>query len=351
MTGLRLENISKEFDGKAVLRDVSLVMDEGELLVVLGPSGCGKSTLLRLIAGLENPDEGAIYIGERRVDRLHPRERNVAMVFQNYALYPHMAVESNLAFPLKIARVSKKERQRRVHEVARLLGLTEKLSARPGQLSGGQRQRVALGRAIIRNPDLFLLDEPLSNLDADLRVRMRYEISRIQRTLRITTVFVTHDQTEALTLADRIAIMNEGYIVQTGTPEELYNNPGNLFVAQFIGSPKINIIETEVTDNLLTLFSFPVSTRLASHSNKVVVGIRPDKVKLVDSDGNITVDAVVNGCEFHGERYVVNAVVGNERIVVSNVKTSIAIGEKIVLSINPSELLFFDLVTGQRIDK
>ena len=225
MPPLSLRNIGKSFDGKPVLRDVSLDLTEGELFVLLGPSGCGKSTALRLIAGLEELDRGEIVLGDRRIDTLPPRERHVAMVFQNYALYPHMTVAKNLAFPLAVAGVPSDERRRRVQATVDMLGLGDRLNDRPAQLSGGQRQRVALGRAIIRQPELFLLDEPLSNLDADLRARMRLEIVKLQKQLCTTTVYVTHDQTEALTMADRVAVLNQGVLEQVGTPEELYREP------------------------------------------------------------------------------------------------------------------------------
>ena len=221
MAGLTLKNISKSFGALKVLDDISLELADGELLVLLGPSGCGKSTLLRLIAGLESSDEGEIYLNDKRIDHLLPKKREVAMVFQNYALYPHMTVFKNLAFPLKVSGVSREEISERVEKVAAMLGLGEKLGDKPGQLSGGQRQRVALGRAIIRKPSIFLLDEPLSNLDADLRARMRLEIVKLQKEIKTTAIHVTHDQAEALTMADRIALLNEGKLLQVGTPEEL----------------------------------------------------------------------------------------------------------------------------------
>jgi len=278
MAGLVLKDVSKAFDGTPVLKDITLELAEGELLVLLGPSGCGKSTLLRIIAGLEEADHGEIFINGRRVDRLRPRERDVALVFQNYSLYPHMSVEKNLAFPLRVAGVKKEETARRVREVAAMLGLEERLKDRPGQLSGGQRQRVALGRAIIREPSLFLLDEPLSNLDAELRVRMRREIVALQRRLNKTTVHVTHDQSEALTMADRIALLNGGRLEQLGTPEDLYERPSGRFAAEFIGSPRINMIEAVITENRIAPFG-TVCPRLAAQqlsTGSLLIGLRPE---------------------------------------------------------------------------
>jgi multiple sugar transport system ATP-binding protein len=246
MAGLSVKEISKSFDGTRVLDRVSLELSEGELLVLLGPSGCGKSTLLRIIAGIEEADSGEIHLGGKRVDQLRPKDRNVALVFQNYSLYPHMSVEKNLGFPLSVAKTPKAEIAARVKEIAAMLGLSDRLSDRPAQLSGGQRQRVALGRAIIRKPSIFLLDEPLSNLDADLRVRMRQEIVKLQRQVGVAMVHVTHDQTEALTMADRVALLHKGRIEQIGTPEELYRAPATLNVAQFVGQPKINAIVSQV---------------------------------------------------------------------------------------------------------
>ncbi|MCP4706821.1 MAG: ABC transporter ATP-binding protein, partial [candidate division Zixibacteria bacterium] len=241
MPRLNIKALDKNFSDTKVLDNINIETLDGELVVILGPSGCGKSTLLRLIAGLEDPDEGEIWIGKNRVDNLPPRKRNVALVFQNYALYPHMTVKQNLAFPLKVDKVNKKEIHERVVATATMIGLSDRLDSRPAELSGGQRQRVALGRAIIRKPDLYLLDEPLSNLDAALRNKMRRELVEIQRTLGTTTVYVTHDQTEALTMADRLVVIEKGKIRQIGTVEEIYNKPADIFVASFVGTPKINI--------------------------------------------------------------------------------------------------------------
>ncbi|MCK4606519.1 MAG: ABC transporter ATP-binding protein, partial [candidate division Zixibacteria bacterium] len=288
MPSLSLRGVTKAYGTTTVLDNISLDLSPGELLVLLGPSGCGKTTLLRLIAGLEQADGGEIHLGERRIDRLRPRDRRVAMVFQNYALYPHMSVEKNIGFPLTVSGLSRSETKARVKETADMLGLADRLNDKPGRLSGGQRQRVALGRAIVRKPDLFLLDEPLSNLDADLRARMRLEIVRIQQQLKVTTVYVTHDQTEALTMADRIAIFHKGRIIQTGTPEDLYGDPAQLFVAEFIGQPKINVIRVSDAQQLALLIGARLADAgVATAQWPMLVGVRPEAITL-DKSGEHT---------------------------------------------------------------
>ncbi len=246
MPEVALDKVSKVFGSRTVIPELSLRVEDGELLVLLGPSGCGKSTLLRLLAGLEQPDGGDILIGGRPVTALTPQQRNIAMVFQNYALYPNMSVRGNLAFPLRMRRMSRAERDRRVGEAARALGIETLLDKRPAELSGGQRQRVAMGRAIVREPDVFLMDEPLSNLDARLRVQIRTEIAALQQRLGVTTVYVTHDQVEAMTLGHRVAVMRDGRLQQVGPPRQLYEQPANLFVAGFVGSPPMNLFEAHV---------------------------------------------------------------------------------------------------------
>jgi multiple sugar transport system ATP-binding protein len=247
MAEITLENVSKVFrDGTVAVASVDLDIPDGELIVLVGPSGCGKTTLLRMVAGLEDVTEGAIRIGDRVVNNLSPGERDVAMVFQNYALYPHMTVYQNMALSLKIRKINKQEMKRRVREAAEILRLEDLLHKSPRELSGGQRQRVAMGRAIVRQPRAFLMDEPLSNLDAKLRVQMRSEILRIQRDLRVTTIYVTHDQTEAMTLGNRVAVLRKGVLQQLAPPQELYQRPTNLFVAGFIGSPAMNVVESKL---------------------------------------------------------------------------------------------------------
>lgn len=346
MNGLTLKNISKAFGDNKVIDNLSLELAGGELLVLLGPSGCGKSTLLRIIAGLESADEGEIYIGAKRVDKLLPKNRNVAMVFQNYSLYPHMSVEKNLAFPLKIAKIEKNEIKERVLEVAHLLGLDEKLKARPAELSGGQRQRVALGRAIIRRPDIFLLDEPLSNLDADLRSRMRREIVRIQQNVNTTTVHVTHDQAEALTMADRIALLDKGKIIQLGTPQELYENPNSIYTARFIGYPRINLIEGEIYATRLVPFGFLLDSEMIKRLEKPFhIGLRPEKISLAGGQFS----AKVIGCEYFGEQYLATVKFKEINLTISGCQRPLEVGAEVSLSIDPSDLLFFDRQTGSRI--
>jgi len=277
-----LENVTKVY-GHDVLAvdDVSLTIGEGEFMVLVGPSGCGKTTLLRSIGGLEDVTNGRIKIGDRDVTKMAPGARDIAMVFQNYALYPHMTVRKNLGYGLRVRRTPRKEREQRVHEVAQLLGLEGLLDRRPGQLSGGQQQRVAMGRAIIREPAAFLMDEPLSNLDAKLRVGMRKSLQQLHNRLGTTTVFVTHDQVEAMTLGERVAVMRDGRIQQVDIPQRLYEEPANLFVAAFIGSPPMNLIETSVDGEELTLgeYRIPLDRERrprAADDRRVIVGIRPE---------------------------------------------------------------------------
>src|ERR687895_1611969 len=254
MAEIQLREVTKRYpDGTEAVKQVSLDIGDGEFMILVGPSGCGKSTALRMIAGLEEISEGDLIIGGERVNELGPRERDIAMVFQNYALYPHMTVRDNMGFALKLAKEPQGEIDRRVNEAAKILDLEQHLDRKPANLSGGQRQRVAMGRAIVRSPKAFLMDEPLSNLDAKLRVQMRTEVSRIQQRLGTTTVYVTHDQTEAMTLGDRVVVLRSGRVQQVGPPQELYDNPRNLFVAGFIGSPGMNFMPASVEDSTLAL--------------------------------------------------------------------------------------------------
>ena len=347
MSGLIIDSLSKAFADHPVVTDVSLELEKGELMVLLGPSGCGKTTLLRLIAGLETADRGEIFIAGRRVDRLQPKDRNVAMVFQNYSLYPHMTVEKNLAFALKAASVDRERIQQRVTAIAEMLSLSEKLNDRPAQLSGGQRQRVALGRAIIREPSLFLLDEPLSNLDADLRARMRREIVELQKKLGITTVYVTHDQVEALTMADRIAVINKGRIEQVGSPEELYEEPVNLFVAQFIGQPRINVIEARIERHLLIPFGLSMlNLNIARDEDRLLLGLRPEAITICT--GGEFVSQVVSE-EYLGDEYVVTLDFKGSLITASGVKGPQVAGREVNFSIDSSKLLFFNSESGCRL--
>jgi len=286
MATISLEHVTKRYpDGTEAVRDLNLDIADGEFIVFVGPSGCGKSTALNMIAGLEDISDGELRIGGKVVNQLTPKDRDIAMVFQTYALYPHMTVRQNMAFPLKIARIPQEETDRRVMEAAELLELTEHLDRKPANLSGGQRQRVAMGRAIVRNPQAFLMDEPLSNLDAKLRGQMRTSIARLQQRLKVTTVYVTHDQTEAMTLGDRIMVLRLGQMQQVGSPQELYNWPANLFVAGFIGSPSMNFMPGQLADGMLKWplgdVPLPAQRVQALRDEKaprdVIVGIRPEE--------------------------------------------------------------------------
>jgi ABC-type sugar transport system ATPase subunit len=281
---VELTRLCKRFGNTDALTDVSLTVADREFVVLVGPSGCGKSTLLRMVAGLEQETHGAILFDGRPVTRLSPGQRNVAMVFQNYALYPHLSVGANIGFGLRRAKLPRAEKQARVLDVARLLELEDLLDRRPSALSGGQRQRVAMGRAIIRNPSVFLFDEPLSNLDARLRMQMRREIRALHAKLPTTTLYVTHDQTEAMTMGDRVVVMNKGRIEQVGTPDEIYNRPRSRFVAEFIGMPGMNILPMHVSDRALHLggqaWSLPHGAKLPM--GEVIVGLRPEHLRLSD---------------------------------------------------------------------
>ena len=280
MGAIRLTELTKDFrHGPRAVDRVSLEIGDGEFMVLVGPSGCGKSTLLRLIAGIEEPTAGTVHIGERDVTRLQPRKRDIAMVFQNYALYPHLTVRGNLGFGLRLRRVDKATREHRVGEVADVLGLADLLDRRPGALSGGQRQRVAMGRAIVREPAAFLMDEPLSNLDAKLRVSMRAQLTKLHERLGVTTVYVTHDQVEAMTLGTRVAVLRDGVLQQCDSPQELFHHPANLFVAAFIGSPAMNLVEAEIDDDEVGFgghrLALPAASPLRGRRGRVILGIRP----------------------------------------------------------------------------
>jgi multiple sugar transport system ATP-binding protein len=280
VSGIRLENVSKVYpNGVCAVDDVSLEIHEGEFVVLVGPSGCGKTTLLRMLAGLEEITAGTAFIGDVDVTDKPPQKRDIAMVFQNYALYPHMTVRDNLAYGLKLRNMPKAEWRRRVNEVAETLGLSELLDRKPAALSGGQRQRVAMGRAIVREPKAFLMDEPLSNLDAKLRVAMRAELAKLHERLRVTTVYVTHDQVEAMTLGQRVAVLRDGVLQQMDTPQNLFRHPANLFVAAFMGSPSMNLVDAELEGGAVRFADFeiplPPSSPLRAQTRKVILGIRP----------------------------------------------------------------------------
>lgn len=303
MAGIQIKNIVKKYgDGFPAVNDVSIDIADGEFVILVGPSGCGKSTLLRMIVGLEDITSGDMMIGDKRVNDLAPRDRNLAMVFQNYALYPHLTVYENIAFPLRLAGASDSEVDAKVKEASKTLELDEHLQRKPGNLSGGQRQRVAMGRAIVRDADAFLFDEPLSNLDAKLRGQMRSEIARLQKKLGITTVYVTHDQTEAMTLGDRVAVLKRGVLQQLASPRELYENPGNLFVAGFIGSPPMNFLPAEVEGTSVKLpfgtVEIPADKAAkAAGKGLLIAGIRPEAFE----DASLVDEARVGGSTFSGK--------------------------------------------------
>jgi multiple sugar transport system ATP-binding protein len=376
MADIRLDSITKVFpNGLVAVDDVTLEIHEGEFLVLVGPSGCGKSTLLRLIAGLEEVTYGAISIGGRDVTELSPRHRDIAMVFQSYALYPHMTVRQNLGYGLKVRRTAKDETARRVEEVARLLGLEEMLERRPAQLSGGQRQRVAMGRAIVREPKAFLMDEPLSNLDAKLRVGMRASLAQLHARLGVTTVYVTHDQVEAMTLGQRVAVVRDGRILQVAAPHTLYQEPENLFVAAFIGSPAMNLVEATIADGVVSFgrYQLPLHARRrpASPRGKIVLGIRPECFgdAAFAPAGLPTVDVHVDVLEDVGADAYVHFTVEAPRITAEALeasedeatilaessslltarvdpRTRARPGAALALAVDPARFHFFDAQTG-----
>jgi multiple sugar transport system ATP-binding protein len=305
VAAIEFNRVTKRYaDGTVAVKSFSLEIDDGEFMILVGPSGCGKTTLLRMLAGLENITEGEISIGAKVVNDLTPKARDIAMVFQSYALYPHMTVAKNMGFALRRTGMPKAEIAQKVQDAATLLGIADQLDRKPANLSGGQRQRVAMGRAIVRDPQAFLMDEPLSNLDAKLRGQMRAEILRIQRRLSTTTVYVTHDQTEAMTLGDRVAVMRDGVLQQAGAPEELYDRPRNIFVAGFIGSPAMNFLPGEIADGSLRFPLATVKLGDAAGDRSVVVGIRPeafeDAVVAGERPGGITVSALIDVLEKTG---------------------------------------------------
>jgi multiple sugar transport system ATP-binding protein len=387
MAELEFIHVNKSFGDTPVVRDLNLQVGEGEFVVLVGPSGCGKTTALRMVAGLEEITSGEIRIGDRVVNELAPRDRDIAMVFQNYALYPHKSVYDNLAFGLRMRKVPKDQQRARVEEIASKLGLSDMLNRRPAQLSGGQRQRVAMGRAIVREPKAFLMDEPLSNLDAKLRVQMRAEIARIQKALHVTTLYVTHDQVEAMTMGDRVAVMRGGVLQQLDTPQHLYDRPGNLFVASFVGSPPMNLFEAAVEadgtrlvfgDTRLELPADVVAERPALRSytgRRVAVGIRPEEVREASGWDGARVRGRILLVEALGSEQLVHIEVAahpleradlvdaaaqppGPSLGVEDLERSVTLlgrfdrhllltpDEAVEVAIDPSVLHFFDLETG-----
>lgn len=360
MADLEFKNVSKSFGNTIVIESLKLRVKDGELFVLLGPSGCGKSTVLRLIAGLEAVDDGEILINGKVINNIPPKDRNVAMVFQNYALYPHMTIYDNLAFPLKVKKVPKDRIQEIVQKQANLLGLTEFLERKPKTLSGGQRQRVALGRALVRDPMVFLFDEPLSNLDAKLRVSTRAEIAGLQRRLNATMVYVTHDQEEALSLGDRIAILNAGILQQIGTPQEIYNQPSNTFCASFVGSPKINLLKAEAGNGSFLMIEksvkIPIQERwkhvLGSEREKsIMLGIRPENLFFSRQNADdLEFEIEVTHTEFAGDRLVVFAGLGGKELRIKSSRIlPIEEGKTSSVYVDPDDCLLFDIEDGKRI--
>ncbi|WP_026379284.1 sn-glycerol-3-phosphate import ATP-binding protein UgpC [Afifella pfennigii] len=358
MTAITLRNVSKTYPGGVeAIKGVSLDIGDGEFLVLVGPSGCGKSTLLRMIAGLETITAGEISIGERVVNNLEPAERDIAMVFQNYALYPHMSVRQNLEYGLKNRRMARDEIARRVEKAAGILGIAELLARKPRQLSGGQRQRVAMGRAIVREPAAFLFDEPLSNLDAKLRVQMRAEIRHLQRSLGTTSVYVTHDQLEAMTLADRIVVLNGGVVEQVGTPMEVYERPASLFVASFIGSPAMNLVPLQQARERAAIAGLVNGSVPSGLSTDAVLGVRPEDMTVGENGAGA--DAVrfaftVTAVEAVGaESYVHGNLQGGAGDIAVRMPGYHRLEPGTVLSAvtAPEKLHFFAGASGQRVDR
>lgn len=355
MASVTLRNIRKSYDSLEVIHGVDLTIDDGTFLVLLGPSGCGKSTLLRMVAGLEPITSGEVLIGGKVVNRLHPKDRNTAMVFQNYALYAHMRVFDNMAFSMQLKGVDKAEIRRKVAWASSILGLDPYLQRYPRELSGGQRQRVAMGRALVRDPAAFLFDEPLSNLDAKLRAQMRTEIKELHQRLKTTTIYVTHDQIEAMTMADRIVVMNEGRIEQSGEPLDLYDRPANLFVAGFLGSPAMNFLAGELRRregrSWLALpdgLEVPVPAAAAEEGRRIVLGIRPEHLQLAPSGEGLAATVVViepTGAETH----LFGSLAGSNVCAVFHSRQRARPGEQIWLRAEEEQMHLFDAVTGGRL--
>jgi len=353
MASIQIQNATKSYGAMQVLHGVNIVIDDGEFVILVGPSGCGKSTLLRMIAGLESISGGAIVIGDKVVNDLPPKARDIAMVFQSYALYPHMSVEQNMGFSLKLAGRPKAEIDEKVARAAEILGLKALLQRKPAQLSGGQRQRVAMGRAIVRDPSVFLFDEPLSNLDAQLRVQMRSEIKSLHQRLKTTTVYVTHDQVEAMTMADRIVVMSDGRVEQVGSPLELFDHPANLFVARFIGSPSMNLFEGRVVDGGIFEgegVSLALGQRgLGLVGRKMVLGIRPDDISIV-RDSADALEATVVVVEPTGSETMLNMIIGGQSMLgVFKERLDVEPGEQIAVRFDPARFHLFDTETRLRV--
>jgi multiple sugar transport system ATP-binding protein len=351
MANLSVKNLVKSYGDVDVLHSINLDIEDGEFVVLVGPSGCGKSTTLRMIAGLEDVTSGTISIGDRVVNNLEPKERDIAMVFQNYAIYPHMSVRKNIGFGLRASKLPKEQKEARIDEVAAILSMTELLERKPSQLSGGQRQRVAIGRAMVRNPAVFLFDEPLSNLDAQLRTQMRLEIKKLHQRVGTTIVFVTHDQVEAMTMADRIVIMKDGHIQQVGTPHEVYHNPANAFVAQFIGAPSMNMIQGKLDEKGLSLANGSLISRdglqmPADHSGEVMLGVRPDDLHLCAENPLLTGKISVRE-PLGADTLIYVETDAGEIIAKADGREPPELGAEVALGAAPEVLHFFDKASGK----
>ncbi|MBN9039425.1 MAG: sn-glycerol-3-phosphate ABC transporter ATP-binding protein UgpC [Rhizobiales bacterium] len=354
MAELLISDVRKSFDDKQILHGVNISIGHGQFVVIVGPSGCGKSTLLRMIAGLETITSGEISIGGRVVNDVNPAARGCAMVFQNYALYPHKTVAENIGYPLKIARMPREERDRKVREVAAALDLSDYLGRRPSQLSGGQRQRVAMGRAIVREPSVFLFDEPLSNLDAKLRVQMRIELKKLHKKLNATSILVTHDQVEAMTMADKLIVMNKGHVEQVGSPAEVYRRPASIFVAAFTGAPAMNLAAGTVGDKGTVALDAAPTMPFASGAalgagQRVTVGVRPEEIVLSASGKGLPgrIELIE---ELGGSRIAYCSVGSQEFATVMPPALDLSEGDEAVLDLPARALHFFDIESGRRYD-
>ena len=353
MGNIAISNVTKKFDSTEVIHGINFKIDDGEFVVLVGPSGCGKTTLLRMIAGLESITDGNISINDKIINNIKPKERDCAMVFQNYALYPHMKVAANMGFSLKIKKAAKEEIDQKVKDVAKILEIEDYLERYPRQLSGGQRQRVAMGRAIVRNPKVFLFDEPLSNLDAKLRVQMRTQIKLLHARLKTTLVYVTHDQVEAMTMADKIVVMNEGLVEQTGSPLELYDKPVNIFVAGFIGSPSMNLLNASINSNSINLGnagSIPIIRKTISENNSdVILGIRPSHMDISKNGEGLKFQ--IDVIEPTGaDSLVYGRINDTECCVQTSERLNLKSGEIIHILPNEDNLHFFDNQSNERIN-
>ena len=353
MAKLKLQNLQKKYRSDVIpVKDISLEVDDGEFLTLLGPSGCGKSTLLRLIAGLEPPTRGEVIIGGKNVNQAAPGDRNMAMVFQSYALYPHMTAAENIATALKLRKMPDEEIQRRVNEAAHKLELTSLLDRKPGKMSGGQRQRVALARALVRDPEVFLLDEPLSNLDALLREQVRAQLKQLFKEQNKPVVYVTHDQTEAMTLSTKVAVLNQGTIQQLDPPSRIYSHPANEFVASFVGSPQMNLLTLKCEGNKAFLGKHQLKLPPFSNSDRIIMGIRPEDVLLASSETEATIMGQVYLVEQLGKDNLVSVRVDNlETTIRALLPSDLRWEDKTIpLAIKPSKIHWFDIQTGDRLN-